>query len=196
MSDLPLFRAKIPSVCEVDKPWAVRLLGIAAFTSFTVEFFGNAGGISRYFPRGRDQMSIGFLHKQAGEAQIVITVRDEACLGVQSRIGQFQISPASAYSSASFDNALGDDDEVDDWEQKMIEIDLRFQARDVHAGHGGAPGRQELTHSTILPATGKPPMSVPWHPDTVQQPAALTFAQEPQGTSFFASTSRYSARQF
>ena len=196
MTDVPPFKARITKVGEVDQPWKVLLVDLAPFTSITVEFFGCAGGIFRYFPRGRDQMAVSFQHKKAGDAQVLIVARDEAGLGVQSCWGEFKVAPSTGRSAMPFGATLGDDEdgeEWDDWDQKMIEIDIRFSGTSSAQDHGGKPDRRDLASRTVLPAQGKPPMSEPWHPENARS-SSLSHAPAPDGASFFASTARYSAR--
>lgn len=182
------FRVFLERNCEAGKPWAVRFAGVAAYPSLTVEFFGAVGGIFRYFPRGRDEMTVHFQHPDPGAAHIFIVARDARCLGQSSCQGPFTISPANGQTALR--TPLRDDgDDGDDWQSKMDEIDARFSWKTA-SPDGVAPNRAYrgddvdgynapgsysgddvdgyyLRNLVTLPQTGKPPFATTWNPSPI-----------------------------
>lgn len=69
LGELPILIEKIPPVAH----------------SILIEFFGDVGGIYRYFPRGRNQMEMRFKIPNTGRGNAYITLRDQnlKTLGVQ-----------------------------------------------------------------------------------------------------------------
>jgi hypothetical protein len=140
--------------CQVGKPWKVKFLGVAAYKSIVVDFYGCTGGIYRYFPRDRDQMEVWFRFSSHGNANMIVFGRDLFGKTIDGAFCKIEIAP----QSRTFPDPTSKNDD-DDWHHQLsasVSTSQDDWSHEIERTSGSA--------STVLPQHGKPPMAETWCP--------------------------------
>lgn len=77
------------------QPWQIIIANVAAAESMVLEFFGANGGICRFFPRGRNEMSATLTPHEPGPQVVSVTLRDKQINTIgRTKFFPFAVLPA------------------------------------------------------------------------------------------------------